>query len=171
MSGGRPTPDDPVDADLVEAFLSASRALVAVAVRSLAAGGADITLPQHRILVLLAARGPQRVSDLATLLGVNGSTATRHCDRLQRRALVQRSRSAQDRRAVRVTITDSGARAVRQVSRTRRREIAAILRAMPQQSRGPLLMALRSFADAAGEVPEQNWALGWGTAEPEASGR
>jgi DNA-binding MarR family transcriptional regulator len=64
-------------------------------------GDADITLPQHRILVLLAARGPQRISDLATLLGVKGSTATRHCDRLQRRALVQRSRATDDRRAVR----------------------------------------------------------------------
>jgi hypothetical protein len=79
---------------------------------------------------------------------------------------VQRSRATDDRRAVRVTITDTGARAVRQVSRTRRREIATILRAMPQQSSRPLLMALRSFADAAGEVPEQNWTLGWGTAEP-----
>jgi hypothetical protein len=63
-----------------------------------------------------------------------------------------------------VTITDTGARVVQQVSRTRRREIATILRAMPQQSSGPLLVALGSFADAAGEVPEQNWTLGWGTA-------
>jgi DNA-binding MarR family transcriptional regulator len=166
MGDGRAA--EPVDADLVEAFVSASRALVAVAVRSLAAGDADITLPQHRILVLLAARGPQRISDLATLLGVNGSTATRHCDRLQRRALVQRSRATDDRRAVRVSITDTGARVVGQVNRARHREIAAILRAMPARSRGPLLVALRSFAEAAGEVPDQNWTLGWGSvaAEP-----
>jgi DNA-binding MarR family transcriptional regulator len=157
---------DPVDADLVEAFLSASRALVAVAVRSLAAGDADITLPQHRILVLLAARGPQRVSELATLLGVNGSTATRHCDRLQRRALVQRNRAVDDRRAVQVSITDHGAHLVQQVSRTRRREIATILQAMPARARRPLLAALRSFADAAGEAPDQNWSLGWGIPGP-----
>lgn len=163
MSDG-PASAESVDADLVEAFLSASRALVAVAVRSLAAGDADITLPQHRILVLLAARGPERISDLAALLNVNGSTATRHCDRLQRRALVQRSRATDDRRAVQVTITDTGARVVQQVSRTRRREVAMILGAMPQQSRRPLLAALRSFADAAGEAPDQNWSLGWGIA-------
>jgi DNA-binding MarR family transcriptional regulator len=157
-------PGEPVDADLVEAFVSASRALVAVAVRSLGAGDADITLPQHRILVLLAAHGPQRIGDLATLLGVNGSTATRHCDRLQRRALVQRSRVVDDRRAVHVSITEAGARAVEQVNRTRRREIAAILRAMPPRSGRPLLVALRGFADAAGEVPDQNWSLGWDAA-------
>lgn len=157
---------EPVDTDLVEAFLSASRALVAVAVRSLAAGDADITLPQHRILVLLTARGPQRISELAAMLGVNGSTATRHCDRLQRRALVQRNRAPDDRRAVQVSITDIGTQVVRQVSRARRREIAAILQAMPPQGRRPLLMALRSFADAAGEAPDQNWSLGWGIPSP-----
>jgi hypothetical protein len=34
---------------------------------------------------------------------------------------------------------------------------------MPVPSREPLLAALRGFADAAGEVPEQSWSLGWGT--------
>lgn len=153
-----------VDSDLVEAFLSASRALVAVAARSLAAGGADITLPQHRALVVLAARGPQRISDLAELLDVSSSNATRHCDRLQRRGLVQRERSAVDRRSVRVSLTDGGERLVRQVTRARRRDIGKILGAMPAQSREPLLAGLRAFAEAAGEVPEQHWSLGWGAA-------
>lgn len=166
MNSAPQTPTEVVDADLVEAFLSASRALVAVAARSLAHGDADITLPQHRCLVLLAARGPQRVSDLAELLGVNGSTATRHCDRLQRRGLVRRERSADDRRAVCVSLTDAGVHLVRKVTRARRREITAILATMPAQSRRPLLVALRSFADAAGEVPDQSWSLGWGNPTP-----
>jgi hypothetical protein len=75
-----------VDGHLVEAFLTASRVLVAVAARSLAAGNAEITLAQHRALVVLASRGAQRIADLAKLLGVNSSNATRNCDRLQRRA-------------------------------------------------------------------------------------
>jgi DNA-binding MarR family transcriptional regulator len=151
------------DAALVEAFLTASRALVGVAARSLAAGDAEITLPQHRALVLLAARGPLRVSDLADLLGVNGSTATRHCDRLQRRGLVQRSPAPDDGRAVLVSLTSAGRRLVQKVGRRRREEISRILQAMPMQNRQDLLAALRAFADATGEVPEQNWSLGWGT--------
>jgi DNA-binding MarR family transcriptional regulator len=154
---------EPVDDDLVEAFLSASRALVGVAVRSLAAGDADITLPQHRALFLLAARGPQRMRDLADLLGVNSSTATRHCDRLQRRGLVRRERSADDGRAVCVSATAAGLTVVDQVTRARRRQISAILEAMPARSRTPLLAALRGFAAAAGEVPEQSWSQGWGS--------
>jgi DNA-binding MarR family transcriptional regulator len=60
---------------------------VAVAARSLSVGDAEITLQQHRALVVLASRGPQRITDLADLLAVNSSTATRHCDRLQRHGL------------------------------------------------------------------------------------
>jgi DNA-binding MarR family transcriptional regulator len=153
---------DRIDADLVEAFLTASRVLVAVAVRSLAVAAAEITLPQHRALVLLAARGPQRIADLAERLGVNSSSATRHCDRLERRGLVRRERATDDRRAVRVSLTDTGRGLVDQVTRARRAEIGRILAAMPPEGRGPLLTALRAFADAAGEAPEQSWSLGWG---------
>lgn len=154
--------DEQIDDDLVDAFLNASRALVGVAVRSLAAGDSDLTLPQHRALVLLTLRGPQRVRDLADLLGVNSSTATRHCDRLQRRGLVSRERSADDGRAVCVSVTDVGRRVVEQVTNARRGQISAILRTMPVPSRAPLLAALRGFADAAGEGPEQSWSHGWG---------
>jgi DNA-binding MarR family transcriptional regulator len=151
------------DDHLVEAFLTASRVLVAVAVRSLPAGDAEITLPQHRALVVLASRGPQRIADLAGTLGVNSSNATRNCDRLQRRGLVRRDRDDDDRRAVRVSLTQDGKRLVEQITTVRRAEIGHILSAMPDHARGPLLAALRAFTDAAGEVPEQSWSLGWGT--------
>jgi DNA-binding MarR family transcriptional regulator len=159
----RPTPRGDVDADLAEAFLTASRVLVAVALRSLDRGDAEISLPQHRALVLLAARGPQRMTDLAELLGVNSSTATRHCDRLQRGGLIRREPATDDRRAVRVSLTPAGQHLVRQVSDTRRTEIRRILGAMPTGNRAALLAALQDFASAAGEVPDQHWTLGWGT--------
>ncbi|AGL16270.1 MarR family winged helix-turn-helix transcriptional regulator [Actinoplanes sp. N902-109] len=157
------TPATDVDRHLVEAFLTASRVLVAVAARSLAAGNAEITLAQHRALVVLASRGPQRIADLAELLDVNSSNATRNCDRLQRRGLVRRDRDTDDRRAVRVSLTPAGEHLVQQITAARATEISRILGAMPGQARGPLLAALRAFTDAAGEAPEQSWSLGWGT--------
>jgi hypothetical protein len=39
--------------------------LVAVAARTLAALNVEVTLPQYRVLVALASRGPQRTVDLA----------------------------------------------------------------------------------------------------------
>jgi DNA-binding MarR family transcriptional regulator len=147
--------------ELVDAVLGASRALVAVAARSLAGVAEDVTLPQYRFLIELASRGPQRLADLATALGVDRSTATRMCDRLVRKRLVTRRRAQEDRRTVRVSLTASGAELVAEVSRRRRAEIAAIVQRMPAAHRDRVVTALRTFADAAGEVPEQDWSLGW----------
>ena len=77
---------------MTEAVLTASRALVAVAARSLATAAAtEVTLPQYRALVVLAAQGPLRVGDLAEALGIHPSTTTRLCDRLVERKLVRRA--------------------------------------------------------------------------------
>jgi DNA-binding MarR family transcriptional regulator len=149
------------DDELVDAVLGASRALVAVAARSLANLAEDVTLAQYRVLVELAARGPQRPADLATALDVERSTATRMCDRLVRKQLVQRRRSSSDRRVVRVSLTPSGRQLVAAVTHRRRAEIAKIVGRMPAAHRRPVLEALRAFARAAGEVPEQDWSLGW----------
>jgi DNA-binding MarR family transcriptional regulator len=148
--------------ELVDAVLGASRALVAVAARSLAGVAEDVTLAQYRALVELAARGPQRPADLASALGVEPSTATRMCDRLVRKQLVQRRRISADRRGVRISLTGAGRALVEEVTLRRRVEIAQILRRMPRADRASALRALRVFADAAGEVPEQDWSLGWG---------
>lgn len=147
--------------ELVYAVLGASRALVAVAARSLANVAGDVTLAQYRVLIELAARGPQRLADLATALGVERSTATRMCDRLVRKGLVHRRRTNQDRRGVRVSLTTAGGELVAEVSRRRRAEIATIVERIPNAHRRPALNALLAFAEAAGEVPEQDWSLGW----------
>ena len=159
--------DPPASADeplgsVVDGVIGASRALVAIAARSLAASEQEVTLPQYRALVVLASRGPQRLIDLAGFLDVNASTATRMCDRLVRKGLVRRQRLASDRRTVRVSISDTGRDLVSAVTKRRRREIAAIVRRIPADRRERLVETLRMFADAAGEVPEQDWSLGWG---------
>jgi DNA-binding MarR family transcriptional regulator len=162
MSAARATTREVVDRDeLVDAVLGASRALVAVAARSLANLAEDVTLAQYRVLVELAARGPQRPGDLAASLAVDRSTATRMCERLVRKHLVSRRRASTDRRVVRISLTPAGRELVDEVTRRRRAEIAQILRRMPRADQRPVLIALRAFTDAAGEVPEQDWSLGW----------
>ncbi len=153
--------DEPARDELVDAVLGSSRALVAVAARSLANLAEDVTLAQYRFLIELASRGPQRLADLATALNVDRSTATRMCDRLVRKRLVTRRRTQEDRRTVRVSLTAAGAELVAEVSRRRRTEIATIVGRMPASDRDAVVVALRAFADAAGEVPEQDWSLGW----------
>src|ERR1700744_5254074 len=50
-----------VDPTAVDAVLTASRSLVAVATRSLGAAAEETTIAQYRALVGLASRGPQRL--------------------------------------------------------------------------------------------------------------
>lgn len=158
-----PVPADTADLnDVVDAVVGASRALVAIAARSLGAAGEQVTLPQYRALVVLASRGPQRLIDLAGFLDVNASTATRMCDRLVRKGLIGRERLESDRRTVLVTISAAGRGLVGDVTRRRRREVQSIVRRLPAQERALLVSALHAFADAAGEVPERDWSLGWG---------
>ena len=147
--------------DVVDALLTASRALVGLAARSLADLDADVTLPQYRALVVVATRGPQRIVDIAAELGVNPSTGTRMCDRLVRKGLARRSRSTADRRAVRLSLTPAGRGLVEEVTRRRRDELARLVDALPDTSHEPLTLALRSFATAAGESLEADWWLGW----------
>ena len=149
------------DDQLVDAVLGASRALVAVAARSLDDLAEDVTLAQYRVLVELAARGPQRVADLASVLAVERSTVTRMCDRLVRKRLVHRRRDSRDRRAVQVALTTVGRTLVDRVTKRRREEITRILERLAPSDRAAVLRALRAFADAAGTVPEQDWSLGW----------
>jgi DNA-binding MarR family transcriptional regulator len=146
---------------LVDAVLGASRALVAVAARSLATVAEDVTLAQYRVLIELASRGPLRVADLADALAVDRSTATRMCDRLVRKRLVMRRRKSNDRRVVRVSLTAAGAELVAEVSRRRRAEIGRIVERMPRSHRPLVVAALQAFSAAAGEVPDQDWSLGW----------
>ena len=53
------------DEAAVDAVLTASRTLIAVATSSLGAAAEDTTIAQYRALVVLASRGPQRMTDLA----------------------------------------------------------------------------------------------------------
>jgi DNA-binding MarR family transcriptional regulator len=146
---------------MVDAFVAASRALVAVAARSLADLGEDVTLAQYRALVVLHTRGPQRPADLAARLQVSPSTASRMVERLVRKQLVRRARSAHDRRTVKVHLLPSGHRLIDQVMQRRHAEIGNILGQMPGRGRKTVISALRAFAEAAGEAPEPSWALGW----------
>src|SRR5262249_55658217 len=156
-----PKPAASALADVVDALLVASRAFVGLAARTLADVDADVTLPQFRTLVVLAERGPQRVADISAELHVNPSTGTRMCDRLVRKGLARRSRTATDRRVVRLTLTPAGRQLVDKVSRRRRTELAAIVAATADTWHPAVAPALRAFAAAAGEVPEQEWWLGY----------
>jgi DNA-binding MarR family transcriptional regulator len=146
---------------MVDAVVSASRVLVAIAARSLADAGEEVTLTQYRSLVVLASRGPQSMAELAEAIAVTPPTASRLCDRLVKKRLVHRRTDRHDRRQVQIALTPLGKDLVDAVTDRRRREIADLLVAIPTTSQRSVVDALSQLAQAAGEVPEQDWSAGW----------
>jgi DNA-binding MarR family transcriptional regulator len=70
----------------------------------------DVTLGQLRVLALLEDAGPMNLSAVAQGLAVDPSSASRTCDRLVRRGLVDRREDPGDRRNVVLTVTVAGRR-------------------------------------------------------------
>lgn len=149
--------------DLVDGLLAASRALLGMTARSMAQVDADVTLPQYRVLVVLASRGRQRTAELAKELDVASSTVTRMCDRLDRKALIRRYRRGDDRRATWVALTESGRDLVGTVMRQRREHIAKALRSVTIADPSAAAEVLRAIVEAAGELPERDWWQRWQT--------
>jgi DNA-binding MarR family transcriptional regulator len=146
---------------VLDAVVTASRVLVAMAARSLADAGEEVTLTQYRSLVVLGSRGPQGVAALAEAVAVTPPTASRLVDRLVRKGLVRRRTDRQDRRQVRIALTEAGRRLVDRVTERRRHEIAQLLTSIPAEVQLSMAAGLQQLAQAAGEVPEQDWSTGW----------
>ena len=147
--------------EVTRALLLASRALVSIAARSLDDLDDDVSLPQFRILVVLATRGPRNLTELAGDVGINPSTAHRLCNRLIGGDLLERSPSPTSRREVVLELTDDGSRLIGQVMERRQAQMRRIVRSMTAAQRTGVVEALQTFAQAAGENPEQAWSGGW----------
>lgn len=158
---GRPSPEQ------VDAVMLAARVLVAVTAPSVASVEDRVTLPQLRILVMIASRGPQNLASVAQGLGVHASNATRACDKLVDAGLIHRSDDPADRRNLILELTPSGRQLVETMTEHRRTAIESVLAKMRPQIRSDLAPALLAFAEAAGEIPPSRaWTLGWTTEQP-----
>ncbi|MEU7159660.1 MarR family winged helix-turn-helix transcriptional regulator [Streptomyces chrestomyceticus] len=160
---------------MTRAAPTASRALVAVSARSLAAVEDKVILPRFRLLVVLWGKGPpSRLTTVVEELGVNPSTAMRMVDRLVAAGFAERRAHCGRRRENWIELTGDGRRIVEEVIARRRREIAAIVERMAPEQGAALVSALTAFSEAAGEPATAHggrdpYPLGWSdsaTADP-----
>jgi DNA-binding MarR family transcriptional regulator len=91
-----------------EGFIQLSRLVQGIFVRI--SERHHLTAAQARLLCVLAA-GPRGMAELARCFGVEKAALTGLVDRAERRGLARRSPVPDDRRALRVTLTDAGRRA------------------------------------------------------------
>ena len=97
----------------------------------------DLSMIQTRLLGVLRDREPS-MNQLATLLALDKSSVTGLVDRAERRGLVTRTVSTEDRRAFRVALTDNGRALVAGVADEFRKEVDIMLTDLSEAERSEL---------------------------------
>jgi DNA-binding MarR family transcriptional regulator len=149
-------------AEEIDAIMLAVQALVGVAAQSVTEVEDRVTVPQLRVLVLIASRGTMNLNALAETMSVHPSNASRACDRLVTGGLLRRRESSLDRRNLVLELTDDGRQLIEVLVEHRRAAIAQVLDRVPTGRRRAVARALGTFGSAAGEeAAGQAWKLGW----------
>jgi DNA-binding MarR family transcriptional regulator len=138
---------------IADALVTASRLLLDITARSVAAVDDTLTVPQLRVLAILAARGRTNLTTLAAQLDVQPSTIGRMAERLATAGLIDRHKHPSSGREIVVELTRRGRAVVDSVSAHRRAEIARIVEVMPARGRTGMVRALHAFTDAGGVPP------------------
>ena len=89
--------------------------------------GGALSLVHVNVLAVLDIDGPMPMGGLAEALDVSQASATGIVDRMEQRGLVERRRIDEDRRVVRVALTDEGRRLIAGMAAERREHLAAML--------------------------------------------
>jgi DNA-binding MarR family transcriptional regulator len=83
--------------------------------------GKKLTFSQLKLLYLAARAGGQTIGDAAAFLRVSYAAASKTADKLVRRGLLRRAKTAEDRRASRLTATAAGRRLIAAYEAARRK--------------------------------------------------
>jgi DNA-binding MarR family transcriptional regulator len=138
----------PGTADVLQA---ATRVLAGVALRSLDVLESAVTLPQFRLLAILADLGPVPSGQAARELGLDPSTVTRLADRMVAAGHAARGTDPRHRGVVTLELTASGRELVATAGAWRRRELARIMGRLAPADQEAVTAALGLLVGAAGD--------------------
>ncbi len=117
----------------------------------LESGRADcckLTIPECHCLTALGRAGELSVTELAGMLGVDKSTASRLADALVSEGLAERGRAYPDRRYVRLALTEAGRAHYEGVEKLMDGYFRQVLKGVPEAKRKVLADSLSVLADA-----------------------
>jgi DNA-binding MarR family transcriptional regulator len=147
-----------------DAVLASCRVLVALSAQSVAAVSGIADPMQVRVLVIAASRAPISLGELADAASLTPSTASRLCERMVARGLLNRCDDPTNRRALKLTLTREGRTVVDTMIAHRRAAITTILNRLPRRRRTELADLLNEFSAAGGQPVEHDlWSMGWTT--------
>jgi DNA-binding MarR family transcriptional regulator len=134
-----------------EVLQAATRVLAGVALRSLDALDSAVTLPQFRLLAVIADLGPVPTGRAARTLGLDPSTVTRLADRMVAAGHVTRGTDPQHRGVVTLELTATGRQLVAVSDGWRRQELARIMARLAPPDQEAVTAALGLLVAAAGD--------------------
>jgi len=149
----RPLDEDgpPLAPETAQVLQAATRVLAGVALRSLDVLDSAVTLPQFRLLAVLADLGPVPSGRAARTLGLDPSTVTRLADRMVAAGHVARGADPGHRGVVTLALTQSGRKLVAAADAWRRRELARIMAKLEPADQAAITAALALLVGAAGD--------------------
>lgn len=106
----------------------------------------DVTPQQAETLQLIAERGAVSTSLLATLLGIDPSTASRNLAGLERAGFITRKKGAEDARQTDVRLTPRGKRIADTVGSEATQAMLLVLDRLPRGDRARIVEALEALA-------------------------
>jgi DNA-binding MarR family transcriptional regulator len=89
---------------------------------------ADLTLPQFRLLKLVAMTDAQTIGDVARFLGISNAAASKAVDKLVRRKLLRRTEAEADRREIRLALTEASRTLLETYDARRDEKLAGVFR-------------------------------------------
>ncbi|HEY5488744.1 MAG TPA: MarR family transcriptional regulator [Candidatus Limnocylindrales bacterium] len=122
-----------------------------------------LSLVHLNVLMLLRARGPLTMTHLAELIDVSVASATGIVDRMEKKGVIVRRRSEEDRRVVEVLVNESGELIFSSMQAERQVRLNQLLAEIKDEDLAALLQGLRAFGEARqrlmSQVPEEgrNW--------------
>ncbi|WP_433824704.1 MarR family winged helix-turn-helix transcriptional regulator [Actinoplanes sp. CA-015351] len=122
-------------------------------VRTVRAQAESLPLPQAATLGALGRAGPQTIAQLAAGRGVKHQSMSRTVGELEAHALVTRTPNPHDKRAVLLTLTTEGVRALEADREARRRWVAAAIEARLTEDERHALHAVPDLLDRLCEGP------------------
>jgi DNA-binding MarR family transcriptional regulator len=134
-----------------EVLQAATRVLAGVALRSLDVLDSAVTLPQFRLLAVLADLGPTPSGQAARTLGLDPSTITRLADRMVAAGHVARGTAPRHRGMVTLELTASGRDLVAAADGWRRQELGRIMARLTPREQEEVTASLRLLVGAAGD--------------------
>lgn len=133
LPGSPPSPSDPPHQPSLGMLITMVRSEIVRAIEAeLASQGLELSFTQYLIVKKAHLLGPVSATELARAVELDGGAMTRQLDQLERKGYLRRCRHEQDRRTLRIELTDAGDSLWRQLTDCNERVLSAAQRSLDE---------------------------------------